>query len=76
MTSCMSSQRSNHLGYASLDGVYYIILFWVCQVETAIFLSEIFILAAEVSPLPNENVLCKKLNIFSKKGLTRAKKVV
>ena len=27
MTSCMSSKRSNHLGYASGDGVYYIIRF-------------------------------------------------
>ena len=38
MTSCMSSKRSNHLGYASGDGVYYIIPFAKLQEVLAIFL--------------------------------------
>ena len=37
MTSCMSSKRSNHLGYASVDGVYYIILFRKLQGVLLIF---------------------------------------
>ncbi len=38
MTSCMSSKRTNHLGYASGDGVYYIIPFAKLQEVLAIFL--------------------------------------
>ena len=42
MTSCMSSKRSNHLGYASGDGVYYIIRFWKLQGVWLIFFKIFF----------------------------------